>query len=191
MIQNDYQLKVTRNAIDNFRQALQQTEDSFDGVHPDFLKIQRDAIKSMVETLLEEVREYESRPIYGDGKVISKEVKEYADKYIAENGGEGLRDMLARGTHVRAMRSAIYAAAERFKTGPGPVASSLIDYEFRLTVEREMTRLSGENLDMNRRLAEVTERLSKISQIDDSVAAILSKQVKELDRRLKNLESDD
>ena len=63
MIQNEHQYKVTRKWARKFAQAIEDLEptgDEAQNLHPKALKIQRDALQSQLDTLNDELREYEA-----------------------------------------------------------------------------------------------------------------------------------
>ena len=63
MIQNEHQYKVTRKWAKRFAQAIEDLESAGDeaqDLHPMALKIQRDALQGQLDTLNDELREYET-----------------------------------------------------------------------------------------------------------------------------------
>ena len=63
MIQNEHQYKVTRKWAKRFAQAIEELElvgDEAQDFHPRALKIQRDALQGQLDTLNDELREYET-----------------------------------------------------------------------------------------------------------------------------------
>lgn len=62
MIRNARQYRITKAQAENFRRALEEFDDSPEAhprVHPLLIKAQRDAIASQLETLEQEIEEYE------------------------------------------------------------------------------------------------------------------------------------
>jgi hypothetical protein len=61
MIENDHQLQVTKEELEKLKYGLQHFgEHGQDGVWL-IIKAQRDGLKSVIETLEEEIREYEQK----------------------------------------------------------------------------------------------------------------------------------
>ena len=63
MIQNEHQYKVTRKWAKRFAQAIEDLEpvgDEAQELDPRVLKIQRDALQGQLDTLNDELREYET-----------------------------------------------------------------------------------------------------------------------------------
>jgi len=62
MIRNARQYRITKAQAEKFRRALDEFDDrpeAHPGVHPKLIKAQRDAIGSQLETLEQEIKEYE------------------------------------------------------------------------------------------------------------------------------------
>ena len=63
MIQNEHQYKVTRNWARKFAQAIEEHDSARDeakDIDPRLVKAHRDALQSQLETLNDELREYET-----------------------------------------------------------------------------------------------------------------------------------
>ena len=63
MIKNERQYRITRSQADRFATTIEHLEQhpgEIEGVHPRIAQAQRDALKSQLEDLQRELREYES-----------------------------------------------------------------------------------------------------------------------------------
>ncbi len=63
MIKNERQYRITRSQADRFATTIENLEQhpgAVEGVHPRIAQAQRDALKSQLEDLQQELREYES-----------------------------------------------------------------------------------------------------------------------------------
>jgi HTH-type transcriptional regulator / antitoxin HigA len=61
VIQNDREFFITQKAIADFRRALEELEANptpAPGVHPAMVQIQKDAMQSQLDDLLEQIAEY-------------------------------------------------------------------------------------------------------------------------------------
>lgn len=134
MIKNENQYLITLEAIKKFKDELRMPGlAAVENVHPLLIKAQRDATISMIDSLEKEAQQWKDedrfggidRPAYGDGKIISKEVQDFADQYAAAHCAPQIRDMVSRSSLVFAVKKAIYAAADRFKEVPGTINETL------------------------------------------------------------------
>ena len=114
MISNERQYRITKAAAVKFRQALNELENDAalqEGIHPRLIQAQRDAAKSQLDELLEEIQEYE-RLKAGNVSVIEVgSFDEFPDALIKARIASGLSQKdLADRLHLKEQQIQRYEA---------------------------------------------------------------------------------
>jgi len=153
MITNDRQYKIAKSQIENFQQALADITftSSAKNVHPSLLDIQKNAIQSQLNDLINDVNEYEALK---SGKIAITEVKSLKELPLAlikARIANGLTQAeLAEKVGVKMQQIQRYEA-ELYETASVKTLMKIADQlNLRLNAEVQIISIEApENLDVN------------------------------------------
>ncbi|HEY1980529.1 MAG TPA: helix-turn-helix transcriptional regulator [Xanthobacteraceae bacterium] len=117
MITNERQYRITKAEADRFRQTLNELTaqgDQREGVHPILVRAERDALRSQLEDLMAEVREYEALKAGGVSIIKIDSFSDLAEGLIKARIAAGLsQKALAERLHIKEQQVQRYEA-ERY-----------------------------------------------------------------------------